>query len=264
MKVSTVEKNSVIEVIDQHGELIKIDKEEIKSYFTEEGKIDPILDAIAFVARSYVPDVSTAQGRKELTEWADKTLEHNKILKVHRKEIADEIKKLPAIVDATGRKCIKFLTELHEEIMLPVTEWQHEEDLKESARLAEKERLELIEQIKVDHVQALIDNEQFDIDAEQNRIAEELLQAERDQKIADDAIDQERLRVAEIAMRLQAKADADKKKEDDRKANVEYRKSVNNAALRSLVENCALSDEQAKKVVIAIASGSISNIHIEY
>jgi hypothetical protein len=264
MKVSTVEKNSVIEVIDQHGELIKVDKEEIKSYFTEEGKIDPILDAIAFVARSYVPDISTEQGRKELTEWADKTLEHNKILKVHRKEIADEIKKLPAIVDATGRKCIKFLTELHAEIMLPVTEWQYEEDLKESARLAEKERLEMIERVKVDHVQALIDNEQFDIDAEQNRIAEELLQAERDQRIADEAIEQERLRVAEIASRLQAKVDADKKKEDDRKANVEHRKTVNNAALQSLVEKCGLSEEQAKKVVIAIASGSISNVHIEY
>jgi hypothetical protein len=264
MKVPTIEKTSVIEVIDQHGELIKIDKEEIKSYFTEEGKIDPILDAIAFVARSYVPDISTAQGRKELTEWADKTLEHNKILKVHRKEIADEIKKLPAIVDATGRKCIKFLTELHEEIMLPVTEWQYEEDLKESKRLAEKERLELIEQIKIDHVQALIDNEQFDIEKEQNRIAEELLQAERDQRIADDAIEQERLRVAEIAKRLQDKADVDKKKEDDRKANVEHRKTVNKAALNSLVEQCGLTEEQAKKVVIAIASGSISNVHIGY
>jgi colicin import membrane protein len=264
MKVSTVEKNSVIEVIDQHGELIKIDKEEIKSYFTEEGKIDPILDAIAFVARSYVPNISTAQGRKELTEWADKTLEHNKILKVHRKEIADEIKKLPAIVDATGRKCIKFLTELHTEIMLPVTEWQYEEDLKESERLAEKERLEMIERVKVDHVQALIDNDQFDIEKEQNRIAEELLQAERDQRIADDAIEQERLRVAEIAKRLQAQLDADKKKEDDRKANIEHRKTVNNAALNSLVEHCGITEEQAKKVVITIASGSISNVHIEY
>lgn len=264
MKVSTVEQNSAIEVIDQHGELIKIYKEEIKSYFTEEGKIDPILDAIAFVARSYVPNISTEQGRKELTEWADKTLEQNKILKVHRKEIADEIKKLPAIVDATGRKCIKFLTELHEEIMLPVTEWQHEEDLKESELLAEKERLELTEQIKVDHVQALIDNEQFDIDAEQDRIAEELLQAERDQRIADEAIEQERLRVAAIEARLQAKVDADKKKEDDRKANVEHRKMVNNSALSSLVEHCGLSAEQAKIVVIAIASGSISNVHIGY
>lgn len=148
--------------------------------------------------------------------------------------------------------------------MLPVTEWQYEEDLKESARLAEKERLEMIERVKVDHVQALIDNEQFDIDAEQNRIAEELLQAERDQRIADEAIEQERLRVAEIASRLQAKVDADKKKEDDRKANVEHRKTVNNAALQSLVEKCGLSEEQAKKVVIAIASGSISNVHIEY
>jgi hypothetical protein len=264
MKVSTVEQNSAIEVIDQHGELIKIYKEEIKSYFTEEGKIDPILDAIAFVARSYVPNISTEQGRKELTEWADKTLEQNKILKVHRKEIADEIKKLPAIVDATGRKCIKLLTELHEEIMLPVTEWQHEEDLKESELLAEKERLELTEQIKVDHVQALIDNERFDIDAEQNRIAEELLQAERDQRIADEAIEQERLRVAAIEARLQAKVDADKKKEDDRKANVEHRKMVNNATLNSLVEHCGLTEEQAKNVVIAIASGSISNVHIEY
>jgi hypothetical protein len=264
MKVSTVEKNSVIEVIDQHGELIKIDKEEIKSYFTEEGKIDPILDAIAFVARSYVPNISTAQGRKELTEWADKTLEHNKILKVHRKEIADEIKKLPAIVDATGRKCIKFLTELHAEIMLPVTEWQCEEDLKESERLAEKERLEMIERVKVDHVQALIDNDQFDIEKEQNRIAEELLQAERDQRIADDAIEQERLRVAEIAKRLQAQLDADKKKEDDRKANIEHRKTVNNAALNSLVAHCGITEEQAKKVVITIASGSISNVHIKY
>jgi hypothetical protein len=264
MKVSTIEKNSVIEVIDQHGELIKIDKEEIKSYFTEEGKIDPILDAIAFVARSYVPDISTAQGRKELTEWADKTLEHNKILKVHRKEIADEIKKLPAIVDATGRKCIKFLTELHEEIMLPVTEWQHEEDMKESARLAEKERLEMIERVKVDHVQALIDNEQFDIYAEQNRIAEELLQAERDQRIADEAVEAERRRVEANIAREQAIKDAEKKKEDDRKANVEHRKTVNNAALNSLVEHCGLSEEQAKKVVIAIASGSISNVHIGY
>jgi colicin import membrane protein len=362
MKVSTIEKTSVIGVIDRHGELTRIDKHEIQSYFTEQGKIDPILEKIANDARSIIADVSTANGRKEIASVAYRVAQSKTYLDGLGKDLVADMKELPKKVDASRKQVRDFLDALKDEVRKPLDDWEAEQAKIEAQRVADKKA----EQFHADAVEheawfdsviaqdwdlAILADQIFNHEQEDKRKAKEQAQRERDTALVQEASERakkeaeaaaqadkdaaaqrereallakeraeqetaraaqalkdaeaqaaqdkldaeqraidakaaadkalkdaeyaaelkahqvaesERLRVAEIATRLQAKADADKKKEDDRKANVEHRKTVNNAALKSLVEQCGLTEEQAKKVVIAIASGSISNVHIEY
>lgn len=75
-------------------------------------------------------------------------------------------------------------------------------------------------------------------------------------------------RDAELAVqREREKIDAEKKAaeaaEQKRAADIEHRKKINNEALQAFIA-CGLSEDAAKKAVLAIANGSIPNINIKY
>lgn len=52
--------------------------------------------------------------------------------------------------------------------------------------------------------------------------------------------------------------------EERRKADIEHRKAVNNIVLNDLVNICGLDEQQAKKVVIAVAKYQIQHLQIVY
>lgn len=72
----------------------------------------------------------------------------------------------------------------------------------------------------------------------------------------------------EAAARERAKIEAAQRQaaeEAERRArNVAHRKAVNRAALKDLMELCALSEDQGKAVIIAAAAGNISHVQVIY
>lgn len=100
--------------------------------------------------------------------------------------------------------------------------------------------------------------------AEQKRIADEKAEAQRiiDQKAMIEeqkriAAEQERNRLAQIKADEEAQAAA-------RARNVEHKRRINLAALDALINNSGISEDQAKDIIKAIASGLIPNVSIDY
>lgn len=91
--------------------------------------------------------------------------------------------------------------------------------------------------------------------------AEAVAKAQRAAKEADrqaaQAVENERQRVA---MEKAAETAATAKREADKR----HRAKINNAAVAGLVDHAGLTEEQAKSVVVAIASGKVSNVRISY
>ena len=82
-------------------------------------------------------------------------------------------------------------------------------------------------------------------------------QAEIDRQ---DAVDQERLR---IEREQAAKAEAGRKAEEARLANVEHMRSINNQILNKLCE-IGLDEDQAKAVITAIAKNQVPCVSVKY
>lgn len=91
--------------------------------------------------------------------------------------------------------------------------------------------------------------------------AEAVARAERAAKEsarqAAQAIENERQRVA---MEKAAETAATAKREADKR----HRAKINNAAVSGLVDHGALTEDQAKSVIVAIASGKVPNVRIQY
>ncbi len=102
-------------------------------------------------------------------------------------------------------------------------------------------------------------------DADRRRIeqaaADAVAKAERTVKEASrqatQAVENERQRVA---MEKAAETAATAKREADKR----HKAKINNAAVAGLVDNAGLTEEQAKSAIIAIASGKVANVRIQY
>lgn len=96
--------------------------------------------------------------------------------------------------------------------------------------------------------------------AEQERIAAESRakaaaeQAERDKQ---QAIESERKRIEAIA-------EAERKAAAAREADKEHKKRINNAILVAICAESEISEEHGKKIVIALASGKVPHVSIQY
>lgn len=159
---------------------------------------------------------------------------------------------------------------------------QRERDAAELQRLraaaaeveAERQRLAEVERQRVayeaarakaaEEIAAAERREQEAIEAAK-RAAE---QAERDQAEAVRQAEERATREAEV--REQARRDAEAaeaarlKAEDERRAaNLKHRKTINNAAKAALVEE-GFDEEQAERIVVAIAQGRVPNVAIHY
>lgn len=130
-----------------------------------------------------------------------------------------------------------------------------EREQKEQAELAERQKREADERearLKAEKEAALLREEQL-----KQQAIEREKQAEIDRQ---NAIEQERLRIEREQI---AKAEAERKTEEARLANVEHMRSINNEILNKLCE-IGLDEDQAKSVITAIAKNQIPNVTIKY
>ncbi len=195
-------------------ELAIIKKKDVLTVFTDVNAIDPILKKIADDAKSVVCDVSTPKGRKDIASVAYKVSQAKTYLDGLGKDLVDEMKEVPKKIDANRKAMRDFLDALKDEVRLPLTTWEIEQERIEQEKKVEQERAEaeklalfeaeqLAKQVEADHELGLLLNADFD-----RNIAEQIKSKEQER------IDYE-ARIAKEA-ELKAIADADLKAKAER------------------------------------------------
>jgi len=276
--------------------VVEVKKELVQTVFTEYDNLKPILAEIAQKAKSIVPDTSTAKGRKEIASIAYQVAQSKTYLDGLGKDLVSDMKKLPSIVDGSRKQMREFLDALRDEVRKPLTDWEAEQERIEAERKAEIAARELAKQIESDHEIGLLMNREFDRVAAEKKALLEQAQKELEERIAREATERAEAAAKEALQRaereraeaeqrakdaeakaLRAKAEAEQQEKDRqahalrvqqqeearRNANTEHKARINRVALSDLM--LIVCDEQmAKRIVIAIATGEISNVSIKY
>lgn len=279
------------------NDLITIEESKALAVFTKEDGLKGVLDQIATEARSVPLDISTAKGRKEVASVAYKIARSKTYIDGVGKELVAEMKEMPKKVDAARKQARDFLDGLAAEIRKPLDDWEAEQARIEAEKKAEEEAAALAMRIALDHEMALLMNDAFDRKKEDEaRLAEEtrlerekMIRMEAEEKARKDAerqileanlarerAEREKIEAEQAAeRRAQLAAEQERERiaaeerqrqaeEAKRQADVEHRRSVNRMVLNDLIEACQLTEDQAKKIVGAIATGKVNNVIIRY
>ncbi|HHP7419567.1 TPA: cell envelope biogenesis protein TolA [Providencia rettgeri] len=173
------------------NELVVIEKSTALEVFKSSDSVEDIIRKVEQEVNSFIPDVTTVKGRKEIASLAYKVAQSKTYLDGLGKDLVAELKEIPKLIDANRRTVRERFDTLRDKVRQPLTEWEAEQERIEAEKqmLAwHEEALEmnaafdkaLAERIESDHEIALLMNEKFDRDlaeaeaeAERQRIAHE-------------------------------------------------------------------------------------------
>lgn len=216
-------------------DLVVIEKKNAMAVFTNNDQLDPLIELIEKEARSLVPDVTTKKGRDAIASMAHKVARSKTYIDNAGKELVAELKALPKKIDESRRIARERLDALKDEVRLPLTEWEAEQDRlkkEEEERIAAEAYSKMRDEadrmnadfdvaraaamkikFEADHELALLMNDAFDreqaekaAEAERQRIAhEEEIKLQAAEKAKREA---EEKAAAELAAIKQREADA--------------------------------------------------------
>lgn len=214
---------------------------------------EAILSAIEAEVRGEVYDVSTAKGRKEIASIAYKVSQSKTALDKLGKDLVSNWKAQSKAVDAERKLIRDRLDALRDEVRLPLTKWEKdEEDRKEAERIAKE--------IEEAHSIALIENDLFDREQEIKR-KEEIARIAEEKRIAEETaarLEKEKQeREAEIAKRAaeQARIEAEKA------AALEKAESARIAAEALAAEERAKREAEQARIAAAQAAKDAEERH---
>lgn len=213
------------------NELVVIEKSKALEVFKSSDSVEDIIRKVEREVNSFIPDVSTAKGRKEIASLAYKVAQSKTYLDGLGKDLVAELKEIPKLIDANRRTVRERFDTLRDKVRQPLTEWEAEQERIEAEKqmLAwHEEALEmnaafdkaLAERIESDHEIALLMNEKFDRD-----LAEAKAEAER-QRIAHE--EELKKQAAE-----QARLDAEQKAQQEIEAAAQREREAKEAAERA-------------------------------
>ena len=133
-------------------DLVVIEKKNAMAVFTSNDQLDPLIEAIEKEARSLVPDVTTKKGRDAIASMAHKVARSKTYIDNAGKDLVAELKALPKQIDESRRIARERLDALKDEVRRPLTEWE-----------AEQERIKAEEAMNALHAEALVMNENIDL-----------------------------------------------------------------------------------------------------
>lgn len=223
--------------------VIEIKPEQAPAIYVENG-LDKYLEQIKKSVNE-VPDLSTAKGRARIASLSASVSRSKTAIEKPGRDLLKKIKEQPKIIEAELRRFIAECDALRDEVRLPLTEWEAEQERIAAEKQMQEWHLEALElneafdkerteRFEADHEIALLMNDKFDRDAadakaeaERQRIAheEELkrLAVEQAQREADERIEREREAALQRESDLKAQAElaesnritAEKKAEKD-------------------------------------------------
>lgn len=236
---------------------------DLEAAFISDEYISNLIADIRQKASSVVGDVNTVKGRGVYISMASTVRRTKTVIDDAGKNLVAEMKKRPALVDASRKKVRDALDELAVEIRRPATEWEEEQDRikaeeamnamhEEALAMNEEFDRQLAAKIEADHEMALLMNDAFDRDAkakaeeaERQRIAhEEELKRQAEEKAKREAAEAAQREIDAAAARereaLLAKdraererIEAEQKAEADKKAAAEQAEREKQAAIEA-------------------------------
>lgn len=96
--------------------------------FTTPGAIEPWLDHVRKSVADFKPDTSTARGRQNIKSIAFEVTKSKTYLTKVGKELADEQKAIPKLIDATRKHITETLEALAVSVRQPLTDWEQEDE----------------------------------------------------------------------------------------------------------------------------------------
>lgn len=244
-------------------DLVVIEKQNAMAVFTTKEQLDPIIEAIEIEARSLVPDVSTRKGRDAIASMAHKVARSKTYIDNAGKDLVAELKALPKQIDESRRIVRERLDALKDEVRRPLTEWEAEQErikAEEAMNALHAEALVMNEnidlqraiQFEADHEMALLMNKDFDREREEQRRQAEQAQRERDERLKQEAAEQAR-RDAEAMHKAEIEAAARREAEEKARAELAERQRVEaeQRAAREKQEAEALAEREKAAAVEA-------------
>jgi len=177
----------IIVSTEEQGGLVLVQDRNLQDIFTTPTIIQSLLAMVSAAARDFTPDLTTDKGRKEIASRAFRVAKTKTYLDDLGKDEVARLKELPKQIDA-GRKTLRDgLDQLRDEIRVPLTDWEAEQERIAAEAAAVEAAAALSRQIENDHELGLLLNEVHDRKAEDLRKAKEQEARERDERIAREA-----------------------------------------------------------------------------
>ena len=235
-------------------------------FFVTGDDIDSVLESIKKEVSSHVPDITTAKGRAAITKTVSLVTSCKTYLEDQGKDLSAEYKTIPGKIDKNRAKVKEYLTDLQAEIRKPLTDWQ-EDQAKLKAEQEEKEAAEKL-RVEIDncHEIALLMNEKFDRDLEEEkaRLAQEKIDS--DKRIAEEAAAKAKLEAEQLAQKKIDDAKAAEKKAIDDKAKADrelLESQANEKRLKDQAEQTRLNNEWLAYISEAYAINDQLNAEAE-
>lgn len=112
----------------ENTQLVTIPDGTALSVFTTEKAMDPFLAKIRKELDAFVPDITTATGRKAIASMAYNVAKSKTYLESVGKALADEQKEIPKKIDACRKKVRDTLDAWRDEVRQPLTDWEAAEE----------------------------------------------------------------------------------------------------------------------------------------
>jgi len=217
-------------------DLVVIEKSNAMAVFTTKEQLDPLIEKIEKEARSLVPDVTTRKGRDAIASMAHKVARSKTYIDNAGKDLVAELKALPKQIDESRRIVRERLDSLKDEVRRPLTEWEADQErikAEEAMNELHAEALVMNEnfdlqraiQFEADHEMGLLMNDAFDRDREEQRRQAEQAQRERDERLKQEAAEQAR-RDAEAKHKAEIEAAARREAEEKARAEAAERQRI--------------------------------------
>ncbi|WP_197701524.1 cell envelope biogenesis protein TolA [Providencia rettgeri] len=237
------------------NELVVIEKSTALEVFKSSDSVEDIIRKVEQEVNSFIPDVSTVKGRKEIASLAYKVAQSKTYLDGLGKDLVAELKEIPKLIDANRRTVRERFDTLRDKVRQPLTEWEAEQERIEAEKqmLAwHEEALEmnaafdksLAERIESDHEIALLMNEKFDRDLAEAKAEEERQRIAHEEELKKQAAEQARL---EAESKAQQEIEAAAQREREAKEAAERAEREKQEAIQRAEQEAKEAKEKAER-----------------
>ncbi|WP_272683218.1 cell envelope biogenesis protein TolA [Providencia sp. PROV156] len=237
------------------NELVVIEKSTALEVFKSSDSVEDIIRKVEQEVNSFIPDVSTAKGRKEIASLAYKVAQSKTYLDGLGKDLVAELKEIPKLIDANRRTVRDRFDALRDKVRQPLTEWEAEQERIEAEKqmLAwHEEALEmnaafdkaLAERIESDHEIALLMNEKFDRDLAEAKAEAERQRIAHEEELKKQAAEQARL---EAERKAQQEIEAAAQREREAKEAAERAEREKQEAIQRAEQEAKEAKEKAER-----------------
>lgn len=237
------------------NELVVIEKSKALDVFKSSNSVEDIISKIESEVNSFVNDVNTDKGRKEIKSLAYRVAQSKTYLDGLGKDLVSELKEIPKLIDANRKTVRDRLDTLRDKVRQPLTEWEAEQDRikAEKQMLAwHEEALEmnaafdkaLAERIESDHEIAMLMNEKFDRDLAEAKAEAERQRIAHEEELKKQAAEQARL---EAEQKAQQEIEAAAQREREAKEAAERAEREKQEAIQRAEQEAKEAKEKAER-----------------